>query len=253
MSPRTHSAEHGADQGKYLIHSRLEIAAILDTLAKSGTMVTAYFGDGNDFILTSVVAVNRDLDRVFVEYGADDAANQRALQSGKITFVAAHERIRIQFGAASLRRARLAGRELLGIEIPQTLLRLQRRDNFRIATPLTRPLRCVIQPQAGPARLPAEVTIIDISCGGIAVIDSSEPAGIETVARIRGCRIQLPEFGEVPADIEVRSTFELTYRNGATHRRAGCEFIDMRERERALIQRYISKLERERRDRTGAR
>ncbi len=43
------------------------------------------------------------------------------------------------------------------------------------------------------------------------------------------------------------------FRNAATHKRAGCEFLNMRERDRALIQRYINKLERERNERTGAR
>lgn len=241
------------DQSRYLIYSRLEIAAVLGTLAKSGTMVTAYFGAGDDFILTSIIAVRPDQDKVFVDYGADAAANQRALQAGKITFVAAHKRIKIQFAAESVRAERLGGRDVLSTAIPATLLRLQRRDFFRIDAPLTRPLLCRIPPQPGSARAPADVTIVDISCGGIAIIDSSDAAGIETGARFRGCRIQLPEIGEVSADIEVRSTFEVTLRNGAKHRRAGCEFIGMRERDRALIQRYISRLERERTVRIGAR
>ncbi len=242
-----------ADQSRYLIYSRLEIAAILNTLAKSGTMVTAYFGGGNDFILTSVVAVRPEQNKVFVDYGADDDANQRALKTRKITFVAAHERIRIQFAADGLRTARLGGRDVFSMALPAALLRLQRREYFRITTPLTRPLLCKIPAQPESAHVPAEVTIVDISCGGIAVIDASDPAGIETGARFNGCRIQLPELGEVTTDIEVRSTFEVTFRNSAKHRRAGCEFIGMHERDRALIQRYISRLERERKDRAGAR
>ena len=242
-----------ADQSKYLIHSRLEIAMILDALAKSHTMVTAYFADGNDFILTSVVAVDPEQDTVFIDRGADAAANQRALKGGKVTFVAAQARIKIQFAAESLRPARVDGRDVFAMALPATLLRLQRREYFRIATPLTRPLACIIGPQAGLARAPAEVTIVDISCGGIALIDSIDPAGLEAGARFHGCRIFLPELGEVTTGIAVRSTFEVTYRNGAKHKRAGCEFVDLRERDRALIQRYISRLERERKHRVGVR
>ena len=242
-----------ADRNKYLIHSRLEIAAILGTLRNTGSMVRAYFGGGNDFILTSIIEVRPEQDEVVIEFGADAAANQRALQAGKITFVAAHERIKIQFVAETLRQSRFDGRDVFSMEIPATLLRLQRREYFRIATPLTKPLLCIIPPQAKPVGVPSQVTIVDISCGGIAVIDSTESAGIETGASFRGCRILLPALGEVAANIVVRSTFEVTYRNGVKHRRAGCEFTDMRERERALIQRYISRLERERTDRAGTR
>ena len=242
-----------ADHNKYLIHSRMEIAVILGTLCKAGTMVTAYFGRDNDFILTSIAAVRPDQGEVIIDHGADAAANQRALQAARITFVAAHERIKIQFVADSLRPVRFDGREAFRTPLPASLLRLQRREYFRITTPLTRPLKCVIGPQAAALRAPAEVTIVDISCGGIAIIDSSSPAGIETGACFRRCRIVLPEVGEVRADIVVRSTFEVTFRNGARHKRAGCEFVNMPERDRALIQRYISRLERERKDRSGAR
>ena len=249
IPPRPDAAS--ADQSKYLIHSRLEIAAILGTLCKAGSMITAYFGGGNDFILTSIIAVRPEQNVVFVDYGADDGANQRALQTRKITFVAAHERIKIQFVAESLRPARFGGREVFRMAIPATLLRLQRREYFRIATPLTRPLVCSIAPQAAPVHAPAEVTIVDISCGGIAVIESSVPAGIETGVCYRGCRIFLPELGEVTTDILVKSTFEVTLKNGSKHMHAGCQFMDMPERDRALIQRYISRLERERKDRAA--
>jgi len=241
------------DQSKYLIHSRLEIAMILATLCKEGSMVTAYFGGGNDFILTSIAAVKREQNLVFVDYGADDAANQRALQARKITFVAAHEHIKIQFVAEALRQTRFGGRDAFSMALPATLLRLQRRDYFRIATRLTRPLMCVIAPQAATANERVEVAIVDISCGGIAVIDSSVPAGIETGVCFRGCRILLPELGEVTTDLAVRSVFEIALRSGAKHRRAGCQFVEMRERDRALIQRYINRLERERKDRAGGR
>lgn len=242
-----------AEQSKYLIYSRLEIATILVTLCKSGSMITAYFGGGSDFILTSIVAVKHEQNMVFVDHGADAAANQRALQSGNITFVAAHQSIKIQFVAASLRQARFGGREVFSMAMPPTLLRLQRREYFRIATPLTRPLVCIVARQTAPVHAPDEATIVDISCGGVAVIDSSVPAGIEAGVRLRGCRILLPGLGEVSTDIVVKSVFEVTFRNGAKHKRAGCEFIGMRERDRTLIQRYISRLERERKDRGGAR
>lgn len=242
-----------ADQSKYLIHSRMQIAAILGTLRKAGSMVTAYFGYDNDFILTSVVAVRPEQNEVVIEYGADNAANQRALHAGRITFVAAHERIKIQFATDSLRQVQFDGRNAFSMPLPAALLRLQRREYFRIATPLARPLKCLIAPQAAPVEAPAEVTIVDISCGGVAIIDSSELADNQPGVRFRGCRILLPEIGAVSADILVKSTFEVTLKNGVKHKHAGCEFVDMPERERAKIQRYINQLERERKDRGGGR
>ncbi|MBE0621510.1 MAG: flagellar brake protein [Burkholderiales bacterium] len=242
-----------ADQSRYLIHSRLEIAAILKTLSRSGRMVTAYFGADDDFILTSILAVNADQNTAFIDCDANAASSRRALQAKNITFVAVHDRIKIQFSAASLSQTRLDGRDVFSMPIPATLLRLQRREYFRITTPLTRPLVCIIDEQASPEREQTEMVIVDISCGGVAVIDPAEPAEIEVGARLRGCRIPLPEIGQVAVDIVVKSASEVTLKNGKTQRHAGCEFLNMKERDRGLIQRYISRLERERTHRGGAR
>ena len=242
-----------ADQDKYLIRSRLEIAAILSTLRKAGSRVTAYFGSDNDFALTTILAVWPDQDEVLMDYGADADANQRALQAGNITFVAAHERIRVQFAAASLRQVRFEGRDAFSLRLPAALLRLQRREYFRIVTPLLRPLRCVMAPEGAPSGAPAEATIVDISCGGIAIIDCDQPANLEIGVRFRNCRIHLPDTGTVTANVLIKSAYEVTLKNGARHRHAGCEFVDMPERERAIVQRYINKVESERKYRTGGR
>jgi c-di-GMP-binding flagellar brake protein YcgR len=112
---------------------------------------------------------------------------------------------------------------------------------------------CIIAPQIPPVSAPGEVTIFDISCGGIGVIDSTIPSGIETGVCYRRCRIVLPEIGTVTTDILVKSTFEVTLKSRSKHMRAGCQFIDMPEHDRGLIQRYISRLERERKDRASGR
>lgn len=231
------------DQSRCLVYSRVEIAAILATLHKAGTLFTAYFGSGNDFILTSLVAVRPEADELIVDFGADAATNQRALQSRQMAFVAVHERIQIRFSVDAVRKTHFEGRDAFSMNLPAQLLRLQRRESFRVSLPLTRPLKCMIGP---PAHTSAEVTVIDISCGGVAIIASSDPLGIEPGTRFQGCRILLPDSGEVRTDILVKNTYEITLKNGTRQLRAGCEFVAISGRDQALIQRYINKIERER-------
>jgi c-di-GMP-binding flagellar brake protein YcgR len=57
----------------------------------------------------------------------------------------------------------------------------------------------------------------------------------------------------VTVDLVIRGTVEITFPSGIRHRHAGCEFVNMNERERSFIQRYVSKLEHERRYRAKAR
>jgi len=245
------AAPSAVDEEKFKVYSRLEICSVLGALQKAGSLVTAYFGSGNDFILTSVVRVDAGEDEVILDYGADAATNQRALKAAGITFVAAHERIKIQFSSETLRRARYDNRDAFSIPVPEALLRLQRREFFRIVTPLAKPLKCAIPPQGKGVDAPTAATVADISCGGVALVDFSIPAGVQSGMCLRGCRIELPDAGAVTADLMIKSTYEVTHKNGSKHLHAGCEFVNMPERIRANIQRYINAMERERRKRAG--
>ena len=246
-------ASSTADEEKFKVYSRLEISSILSALQKAGSLVTAYFGAGNEFILTCIVRIDLDGNEVVFDYGADAATNQRALKASGITFVAAHDRIKIQFSAASLRKSRFDNRDAFSIALPSNLLRLQRREFFRIVTPLAQPLKCVIPPQGKGVNAPTEATVADISCGGVALVGFNVPASVESGMCFRNCQIQLPEAGAVMADLQIKSTYEVTHKNGSKHLHAGCEFVNMPERVRANIQRYINAMERERRKRAGGR
>jgi hypothetical protein len=61
-----------------------------------------------------------------------------------------------------------------------------------------------------------------------------------------GCRIDLPEIGAVTTSLQVRNSLDMTLLNNKTNRRLGCEFTDIQRSMLAYVQRYITKLERER-------
>jgi len=238
-----------SDESRYRIHSRLEIAAVLESLRKERSLVTAYFGE--EFFVTAVASVSEPDDHVVLGCGPDAAANERALHAKSIVFTASHQRIKVQFDAASLRLVRFDGGDAFCIPLPATLLRLQRREYFRIDAPLRQPLKCVI-PKRGAKTANLQASILDISCGGVAMADAGEGTDFQTGMLLRGCSITLPDIGAVTADLMVRNAFDVTLRNGAKVRRFGLQFVNIAERSRALIQRYINAMERERRSRAGA-
>jgi c-di-GMP-binding flagellar brake protein YcgR len=92
-----------------------------------------------------------------------------------------------------------------------------------------------------------EVAIADISLGGIAITHYKEQIELEIGDRFNACRILLPDIGTVTTDIEIRNEQEITMKNGAKNHRAGCMFINLHSSQQAMIQRYIIKLDRERR------
>jgi hypothetical protein len=64
------------------------------------------------------------------------------------------------------------------------------------------------------------------------------------------CRIDLPEVGMLAARLEVRTLFELTLPSGVQVHRAGCQFVDLPGSMLTLVQRYVIKIERQRKART---
>ena len=51
----------------------------------------------------------------------------------------------------------------------------------------------------------------------------------------------------IHTDISVRNSYVVTLKNGANSRRTGCEFVKLGAQQEAMLQRYIIRLERERR------
>jgi c-di-GMP-binding flagellar brake protein YcgR len=118
-----------------------------------------------------------------------------------------------------------------------------------MATPIARPLKCAISfPTAGGERKTIDAHIGDISGGGLGVISIPLDIPLETGLQL-GCRIELPEVGTVTGTVMVRSVFEMVTRSGAKSQRAGCEFVKLPGPMLTLIQRYIIKVERERKAR----
>ncbi len=238
------------DYGKYLLHSKKEIVFILRAMRDSGVLITVYFNQGTDFLLTTLLSVSADGNSLLLDPGSNAEMNRKALASDKLVFIAAHDKVKIQFSVRHLAKTEYEGREAFRAAIPDELLRLQRREYYRLTAPIAHPLRCAIPVRlADGTKTTFETTVIDISGGGLGVMAPPEGVEFETDHLFENCRIELPEVGTVLATLRVRNVFEFTLRSGAKTKRSGCQFVDLPGHMMTLIQRYIIRIERERKAR----
>lgn len=229
---------------QYMMHTRAEIGQVLRAISRQTEMVTAYFNHGQEFFLTAIADVDPNQGRLIVDCGADEAVNARALAAGKILFVTSQDRVKVQFSVSRLERIQHQGKPAFRAPFPAELLKLQRREYYRLAMPMGSPVVCVI-PEAGNGRL--EVTVADISVGGVGLSGFPMVMALEIGQQFANCRIALAEEGTIASALEVRNIQELTLRNGTQVKRAGCQFIDLPPVHQAMIQRYIIRVDRERR------
>ena len=226
---------------QYVTQNPIEILDILRSVMDSGALVSLYFGHGGDFVLTSILDLDKE--RLVLDFGPDESLNRRALASVRLRAVTQHDRVRVEFASGELVKIVYQGRPAFAMPTPDQLLRLQRRAHYRLTVPVTNPPRCSVAiPEFGRA----DMKVVDISCGGVSLTGYPKGFRVATAMVFPDSRIELPSIGAVNVTLEVRNVFDVQIKAGIRGPRSGCMFVDAQESTAALIQRYIMKVERER-------
>lgn len=225
-------------QDQFLVHAQGDIAHILNDLSRRPDIITGYFDEGSRYILTAVISVLPSRGLVVLDPGPDQITNERLLQKGRLLCVTKHERIHIKFTLEGIQRARFQGEPVLAAPFPQSVFRLQRREFFRIKTPMVTPVTCAVQLEGERRVFP----VLDIGYGGLALKDDGKLIDPEKHPVLEECLLDMPEFGEVTLGLEVRNIVPLTHRDSGFHR-VGCSFRKMSLDRNAVIQRYIHQLQ----------
>jgi flagellar brake protein len=228
------------------VQSRREIVTILRNVGEKKQLVRMLVHGEADVCVTSVLGVDPDADLLIVDCSIDPAQNKRILAAKRITFETSLDKIRILFNAENITETKFEGSSALKLAIPEKVVRLQRREYYRMPTPVSNPVRAVIKMPEEAGGEMENFALADISCGGVALLDNKMILDNTIGQTYLNCKIDLPEIGMVTTNLEVRSSHDLTLLNNKPSRRLGCQFVDISRGNLAAVQKYITKLERER-------
>ncbi len=233
------------DRGRYLVSHPREIQRYLNEVMEGKTLVAIYGKNGKDFVLSTLLAVDEKQGFILLEQGVDPAMNAMLLGSPHCTIATTHDQVHIQFSSDRIEATTFGKSPAFRVPMPKELLRLQRREYYRLGTSVINPVKCMINSGTGLI----ETVVVDISIGGVGVLAYQEAGKLKAGETYQGCRLALPGTGEFALSLSVRTTFDVTLKNGRLTHRAGCEFIDLPPSVETAIQRYIIRVERERRAR----
>ncbi len=232
----------------YLLYTRSEMFPVLRGLIEHVSQVAMMFNEGRNILLTSLVSC--DDNGLVLEYGASMEMNRKALKAETLFCVSHLDKVKIQFILRGVDQIEDGGRPAFHASLPDSILRLQRREFYRLVTPVAQPVRCRIRiPGPDGSSALVEAHVADISGGGILLVGLPLHLPLETDMELSGCGIELPEIGSIAISLRLRSLAESVSRSGIRARRAGCEFVNLPGPMARLIQRYIMKIERERKAR----
>lgn len=229
---------------KYTLRGRRQIVQLLQDLIEHRCLIAAHSGGGQSF-MTAVLSVDEDRNHVVLDASPDPLANRRALAASRLLCVTQLDGIRVQFPIAGLTEGQERGHAAFHAALPVQMLRLQRREFYRLQVPLAHELGCLLK-AADLARKPVEVLarVIDIGGGGIAVNLPTSAAELVIGSVLKECRLALPDSEPFELDLEVRNLSRQTQRNGTEQLRVGLRFAALPRPAETRIQRYIFHTER---------
>jgi c-di-GMP-binding flagellar brake protein YcgR len=238
---------HLPEEEQYLVHNLKEIIQILTDLSKSKSMLKVSFNHGADECLTTIIGIDVKNHAVHLDIGLDDAFNSRLLANHHVIFFK-DDGIRIKWVSAHISAVTLKDGKAIKIALPQKLLRLQRREFFRLATPIANPVPCQIPivDEANPeVDRVLELTLVDVSLGGIGTIASDPLDQVLVVgANFDKCKISFPDVGVTSLTLQVRNITSISVKDGTTKHRIGFQYIEPSRGNEGLINRYTYNLER---------
>ncbi len=238
------SEEEQVDLERFRIDDQNEIRRVLRDLARNSRLITAYFNDGRDFILTALLGIDPRSGRMLLDFGPDENLNRALIEAGEAVIAANHNQVRVQFRIDGIGPYTFKEEPAFIANMPPSIIRIQRREYYRLSTPIAQPLQVRFMEPGGT---PIEARVADISIGGLGILEP--PVGSDNLLEpgtvLHDVRLELPGEGGIAIDMQIRNRFECG--DGESKHRLGCMFINLKNRHSAAIQRYIHRIELERR------
>jgi len=227
---------------RFAVYSRVEVVALLRQMAEHRVLTNVYYDTAGSFFLTVLLSVNPDFEEVVFDSAPNEGVQRRVLESRRLVFVAFVHGVKLQFEAARTEAISFEDRPALRVRLPERVIRMQRREFFRVRPLASRPVRCNVRD--AHANRSISLRVLDVSGGGLAVVCKDDEAQFSLGMELPDCVIDFPGEGSIAAGLRVRA-IELTQQEG--EKRIGCEFVHIAPQARLVLQRYVNRVEAEQR------
>lgn len=242
--PACHTYSHTMiEEDPYSVTAPLEIKSLLKTVQRRKALVRMHIKGSDASIVTTILDVDNATNSVLVDIANDNEFNQRVMRAEGVSFDAMVDGVKVQFQSGNITAATHDGLPALRVPIPDTLLRIQRRESYRVEVPLSLHTHCRFRlPDGKPGPV---LRIRDISAGGISAIDTgNELVDTEEGTILDGCELSLPEVGQVPLSLRLVRISDEALPNGKQQRILGLKYFNINNATQFKVQQFITILER---------
>lgn len=206
-------------------------------------MVSIVSKQFSETLLTNIIKVDEPNQLVLVDCALQDALNDHLLKSHDLLFEAIDQNIKHYFTIPNIKLIQFQRRRALSFSIPKNIVRLQRREYYRVATPIANPILCELPILKDGIETIISLPLLNISCGGLSLIDDKQKLGTEIERTYKDCRIVFDSNIEFTVTLRVKGIHEQQLMNKKVIYRIRCQFVDLSQATLNVIQRLIIKLE----------
>lgn len=225
---------------KERVTSSSKIKAILRQLKAEHELLSVTIPGCKDPANTAILGMEEKGSRFYLDELNTDVAHQALLRSGKLRAVCRLHGMELQFVAHLVKSDTDGGLALYEMAIPDAIVRLQRRENFRLrlSPGLLVPITI---PNLGGESINGEV--FDLSATGIGAFLRTRNIPCRG-QMLSGTSLSLPRSRPLKTKLEVRFA-----RHDAAHHllRIGARFVDLEPKQQRLIAQFLAEQQRKRR------
>ena len=234
-------------QSDHIVRDQRQIIIHLTLLINEKSLINLNIGDNESFI-TTLIAIDTDTHSLLFDLSPKEYQNRQLSDTSSAVFRTVLSGIKIKFEGKDIAKTCYQGDIVFSMPIPESMLWLQRRQFYRIKSPISKAshLKLSIEDQVIPLRL------YDISIPGFSLLNDSEPLNqILTPAQtFKNCRLTLADLGEDTVDFIVLYRIPLNPNKPDKTMKIGCRLTSISPAFESCIQRYMQQIERELKQKT---
>lgn len=230
----------------YRITNSMEIGSVLRQLMNRKDFLAVECSGRPHRIVTRILEVDQNAGFFTYDCSADQTYNQFLLDSEQSFFSATQNGVRIQFVNGRAQQHAFEGAFAFRSRIPESLYRMQRREFFRVETPIMEPYLCTVQL---PDKRQIVLDIYDLSLNGVGLRSKDATlGGLSIGTSLAKAVLDCNKLGTMEADLKIAYLYNVRgHSDSILH--FGCRFVNFAKSKEPVLQRMINFLELARRGR----
>ncbi|MCK4840499.1 MAG: flagellar brake protein [Methylococcales bacterium] len=237
------------DIAKYLSRKPTQVLTKLKLLSTERCLISAAFGENEkDTFLTAILNIDAEQQIITIDCGPKEYLNKRLHDSAIIKFSTEYKGIKVLFEGRNIKKAGRPEQPAFTISIPTSICWIQRRQFYRIKSPLSKESYCAIAFKNEDTETDIiNFKLYDLSANGLSIlVDSFEQANhLVSSTELNNCTLILENEEQQTISLEVKHQTPLNPNNPEKTKRVGFLITNISPKIESTILRYMQNVERE--------